>query len=51
VTSMPRSTEFYRHAVLSRIPVDHLTVEVRRCGCNGDGGAGSTQASASLDQG
>lgn len=36
VTSTPRPTEFYRRAVRSRVDVDHLTVEVRRCGCVDD---------------
>jgi len=36
VTSTPRPTEFYRRAVRSRVHVEHLTVEVRRCGCVDD---------------
>jgi hypothetical protein len=32
VTARPRELDTYRQAVLSALPVAHLTIEIHRCG-------------------
>jgi cation diffusion facilitator family transporter len=36
VTAQPRDVAFYRGAVLSALPIAHLTIEVHQCGAHGD---------------